>query len=203
VLLQLLDEGRLTDGQGRTVDFRNTVVIMTSNLGSYVFNDPTASAEERTEKVMADVRATFRPEFVNRVDEIIVFSPLGREQIGQILDIQIGLLQQRLASRRLTVELTDGAREYLANKGFDPAYGARPLKRLIQREVQDRLATMLLGGEMRDGDHVVIDAADGGLVFGVASAPRRSRWCRSRRRCRRCARDRRSGRPARPSGVFV
>jgi ATP-dependent Clp protease ATP-binding subunit ClpB len=169
VLLQLLDEGRLTDGQGRTVDFRNTVVIMTSNLGSYVFNDPTASAEERTEKVMADVRATFRPEFVNRVDEIIVFSPLGREQIGQILDIQIGLLQQRLASRRLTVELTDGAREYLANKGFDPAYGARPLKRLIQREVQDRLATMLLGGEMRDGDHVVIDAADGGLVFRVGA----------------------------------
>jgi ATP-dependent Clp protease ATP-binding subunit ClpB len=169
VLLQLLDEGRLTDGQGRTVDFRNTVVIMTSNLGSYVFNDPTASAEERTEKVMADVRATFRPEFVNRVDEIIVFQPLGRDQIGQILDIQIRLLQDRLASRRLSVELTEGAREYLANKGFDPAYGARPLKRLIQREVQDRLATMLLSGEIRDGDHVVIDRDESGLAFRVGA----------------------------------
>jgi ATP-dependent Clp protease ATP-binding subunit ClpB len=142
---------------------------MTSNLGSYVFNDPTASVEERTEKVMADVRATFRPEFVNRVDEIIVFSPLGREQIGQILDIQIELLSERLASRRLTVEITDGAREYLANKGFDPAYGARPLKRLIQREVQDRLATMLLGGELRDGDHVVIDRSQQGLTFEVGA----------------------------------
>jgi ATP-dependent Clp protease ATP-binding subunit ClpB len=167
VLLQLLDEGRLTDGQGRTVDFRNTVVIMTSNLGSYVFNDPTASAEERNEKVMAEVRATFRPEFVNRVDEIIVFAPLGREQIAAILDIQVGLLQQRLASRRLTIELTDAAREHLANAGFDPSYGARPLKRVIQREVQDRLATMLLGGEVRDGDHVVVEAGSSGLEFRV------------------------------------
>jgi ATP-dependent Clp protease ATP-binding subunit ClpB len=170
VLLQLLDEGRLTDGQGRTVDFRNTVVIMTSNLGSYVFNDPTTSAEERTEKVMADVRATFRPEFVNRVDEIIVFSPLGREQITQILDIQIRLLQERLASRRLTVELTDAAREYLANAGFDPAYGARPLKRLIQRDVQDALAMRLLGGDVRDGDHVVVDRGEDGLKFEVGSS---------------------------------
>jgi ATP-dependent Clp protease ATP-binding subunit ClpB len=168
VLLQLLDEGRLTDGQGRTVDFRNTVVIMTSNLGSYVFNDPTTSAEERTEKVMADVRATFRPEFVNRVDEIIVFQPLGREQITQILDIQIRLLSERLATRRLTFELTDAAREYLANAGFDPAYGARPLKRLIQREVQDPLATMLLGGEVHDGDHVVVDRGEDALEFRVA-----------------------------------
>jgi ATP-dependent Clp protease ATP-binding subunit ClpB len=167
VLLQLLDEGRLTDGQGRTVDFRNTVVIMTSNLGSYVFNDPTASAEERTEKVMAEVRATFRPEFVNRVDEIIVFAPLGREQIAAILDIQVRLLQERLAARRLSIELTDAAREYLANAGFDPAYGARPLKRLIQREVQDRLATMLLAGEVRDGDHVVVDRGPDALEFRV------------------------------------
>ena len=169
VLLQLLDEGRLTDGQGRTVDFRNTVVIMTSNLGSYVFNDPTAGVEEREEKVLAEVRATFRPEFVNRVDEIIVFHPLGRQQIAQILDIQVRLLQERLAARRLTIELTDGAREYLANAGFDPAYGARPLKRLIQREVQDRLATMLLGGEIRDGEHVVVDRADDGLVFETSA----------------------------------
>src|SRR4051794_26219004 len=169
VLLQLLDEGRLTDGQGRTVDFRNTVVIMTSNLGSYVFNDPTSGVEEREEKVMAEVRATFRPEFVNRVDEIIVFHPLGREQIAQILDIQVRLLEERLAARRLTIELTDGAREYLANAGFDPAYGARPLKRLIQREVQDRLATMLLGGQVRDGDHVVVDRSDEGLTFQVGA----------------------------------
>jgi ATP-dependent Clp protease ATP-binding subunit ClpB len=167
VLLQLLDEGRLTDGQGRTVDFRNTVVIMTSNLGSYVFNDPTAGDEERTEKVLAEVRGTFRPEFVNRVDEIIVFRPLGRDQIAAILDIQVRLLRERLASRRLTIELTDAAREYLANAGFDPAYGARPLKRLIQREVQDRLATMLLGGEIRDGDHVVVDRGEDGLTFEI------------------------------------
>jgi ATP-dependent Clp protease ATP-binding subunit ClpB len=172
VLLQLLDEGRLTDGQGRTVDFRNTVVIMTSNLGSYVFNDPTTSVDERNEKVMAEVRATFRPEFVNRVDEIIVFAPLGREQIAGILDIQIRLLQERLAGRRLSIELTDAARQYLANAGFDPSYGARPLKRIIQSEVQDRLATMLLGGEIRDGDHVVVDRVDDNLAFRVgAPAP--------------------------------
>jgi ATP-dependent Clp protease ATP-binding subunit ClpB len=165
VLLQLLDEGRLTDGQGRTVDFRNTVVIMTSNLGSYVFADPSSSPEERREKVMADVRATFRPEFVNRVDEIIVFQPLGRDEIAQIVDIQVRLLQDRLASRRLTVTLTAAARDYLADAGFDPAYGARPLKRLIQREIQDRLAMELLSGEVRDGDHVEIDRGADGLEF--------------------------------------
>src|SRR6266511_2770452 len=142
VLLQLLDEGRLTDGQGRTVDFRNTVVIMTSNLGSYVFSDPTASAEERNEKVMAEVRATFRPEFLNRVDEIIVFSPLGRDDIAKIVDIQIRILQERLAARRLTVELTPAARSYLTDKGFDPAYGARPLKRLIQRRSEEHTSEL-------------------------------------------------------------
>jgi ATP-dependent Clp protease ATP-binding subunit ClpB len=165
VLLQLLDDGRLTDGQGRTVDFRNTVVIMTSNLGSYVFSDMTASADERREKVLAEVRATFRPEFLNRVDEIVVFEPLGRDEIAQIVDIQVGLLQERLAARRLGVTLTDGARRYLANKGYDPAYGARPLKRLIQREIQDPLAMKLLAGDVRDGDEVEIDAAPEGLEF--------------------------------------
>jgi ATP-dependent Clp protease ATP-binding subunit ClpB len=165
VLLQLLDEGRLTDGQGRTVDFRNTVVIMTSNLGSYVFADPTSSAEEREEKVMAEVRATFRPEFLNRVDEIVVFQPLSRDDIAKIVDIQVRLLQERLVARRLTVELTPEARDYLADKGFDPAYGARPLKRLIQREIQDQLAMKLLGGELRDGDEVVIDRGPEGLTF--------------------------------------
>jgi ATP-dependent Clp protease ATP-binding subunit ClpB len=168
VLLQLLDDGRLTDGQGRTVDFRNTVVIMTSNLGGYVFADPAASEEERREKVMADVRATFRPEFLNRVDEIIVFSLLGRDDIAAIVDIQVHLLQERLEGRGLNVHLTGSAREYLAEKGFDPMYGARPLKRLIQKEVQDVLAMKLLSGEIRDGDTVEIDRAEDGLQIRVA-----------------------------------
>jgi len=167
VLLQLLDDGRLTDGQGRTVDFRNTVVIMTSNLGGFLFADPGSSAEERTEKVMAEVRATFRPEFVNRVDEIIVFQPLGRDEIAQIVDIQVRVLQHRLEGRKLAISLTDAAREYLANKGFDPSYGARPLKRLLQREVQDMLAVKLLAGEIAEGDEVEVDAEGGGLSFGV------------------------------------
>jgi ATP-dependent Clp protease ATP-binding subunit ClpB len=167
VLLQLLDDGRLTDGQGRTVDFRNAVVIMTSNLGSDVFTDPTLGSGERREKVLAEVRMTFRPEFVNRVDEIVVFDALGREEIAQIVDIQVGLLAKRLEGRKLTVHLTDAARAYLADKGFDPAYGARPLKRLIQREVQDALAMKLLDGEIREGEAVEIDADGSGLVFRV------------------------------------
>ena len=170
LLLQLLDDGRLTDGQGRTVDFRNTVVIMTSNLGGFLFTDPGSSVEERTEKVMAEVRATFRPEFVNRVDEIIVFQPLGRDEIAQIVDIQVGMLQRRLECRKLVISITDPAREYLANKGFDPTYGARPLKRLLQREVQDVLAVKLLSGELVDGDEVEIDAEGAGLTFGVRRA---------------------------------
>jgi ATP-dependent Clp protease ATP-binding subunit ClpB len=165
VLLQLLDDGRLTDGQGRTVDFRNAVVIMTSNLGSYVYADPTSAPEERREKVMAEVRATFRPEFLNRVDEIIVFSSLGRDEIAQIVDIQVRLLQERLEARKLRITLTDAARDYLADKGFDANYGARPLKRLIQREVQDALAMKLLGGEIREGDEVEIDRGPEGLEF--------------------------------------
>jgi ATP-dependent Clp protease ATP-binding subunit ClpB len=170
VLLQLLDDGRLTDGQGRTVDFRNTVVIMTSNLGGFLFADPGSSAEERAEKVMAEVRATFRPEFVNRVDEIIVFQPLGRDEIAQIVDIQVGMLQRRLEGRKLVISITDAAREYLANKGFDPTYGARPLKRLLQREIQDVLAVKLLSGELAEGDEVEVDAEGGGLTFGVRRA---------------------------------
>jgi ATP-dependent Clp protease ATP-binding subunit ClpB len=170
VLLQLLDDGRLTDGQGRTVDFRNTVVIMTSNLGGFLFTDPGSSAEDRTEKVMAEVRATFRPEFVNRVDEIIVFQPLGRDEIAQIVDIQVGMLQRRLEGRKLVISITDAAREYLANKGFDPTYGARPLKRLLQREIQDVLAVKLLSGELAEGDEVEVDVEGGGLTFGVRRA---------------------------------
>jgi ATP-dependent Clp protease ATP-binding subunit ClpB len=152
------------------VDFRNTVVIMTSNLGGFLFTDPGSSVEERTEKVMAEVRATFRPEFVNRVDEIIVFQPLGRDEIAQIVDIQIRMLQRRLEGRKLVISITDAAREYLANKGFDPTFGARPLKRLLQREIQDVLAVKLLSGELLEGDEVEVDAEDGGLTFGVRRA---------------------------------
>jgi ATP-dependent Clp protease ATP-binding subunit ClpB len=165
VLLQLLDDGRLTDGQGRTVDFRNTIVIMTSNLGSAVFGETSIDREKQKSAVLEDVRSAFRPEFVNRIDEIVVFEPLGRDEIRQIVDIQLGGLQRRLAERKLTVTLTDGARDYLANKGYDPAFGARPLKRLIQREIQDPLAMKLLSGDIHDGDTIEIDAGDGGLVF--------------------------------------
>jgi ATP-dependent Clp protease ATP-binding subunit ClpB len=165
VLLQLLDDGRLTDGQGRTVDFRNTIVVMTSNLGSTVFHDSTVPRDKQKEAVLDDVRSTFRPEFVNRIDEIVVFEPLGRDEIRQILDIQLRELQRRLAARKLSVTLTDAAREYVANKGYDPVFGARPLKRLIQREVQDPLAMKLLAGEIHDGDAVEIDVGDGGLTF--------------------------------------
>ena len=168
ILLQLLDDGRLTDGQGRTVDFRNTIVIMTSNLGSAIFADPSIDRDKQKQAVLDDVRGYFRPEFVNRIDEIVVFDPLGRDEIGQIVDIQLRGLQRRLAERGLTIELTDDARSYLANKGYEPAFGARPLKRLIQREIQDPLAMKLLAGEIRDGATVTIDASPDGLVFAGA-----------------------------------
>jgi ATP-dependent Clp protease ATP-binding subunit ClpB len=170
VLLQLLDDGRLTDGQGRTVDFRNTIVIMTSNLGSAVFNDPSIPREKQREAVLEDVRGAFRPEFVNRIDEIVVFEPLDREEIRQIVDIQLRLLRERLAERKLMLELTDEARDYLANTGYDPAFGARPLKRLIQREVQDPLAMKLLSGELHEGDTVEIGSGPHGLTFSATSA---------------------------------
>ena len=169
ILLQLLDDGRLTDGQGRTVDFRNAIVIMTSNLGGALFSNAGLNAEARTEAVLAEVRASFRPEFVNRIDEIVVFEPLGREQIQEIVDIQLRVLEARLAERKLTLRLTDAARAYLAEKGYDPAFGARPLKRLIQREIQDVLAVKLLAGEIGEGDEVTVDRDGDGLVFRVAS----------------------------------
>jgi ATP-dependent Clp protease ATP-binding subunit ClpB len=169
ILLQLLDDGRLTDGQGRTVDFRNAIVIMTSNLGSPLFANPGLTEEARTEAVLAEVRAAFRPEFVNRIDEIVVFDPLGREQTREIVDIQLRGLEARLAERKLTLRLTDGARDYLADKGYDPAFGARPLKRLIQREIQDVLALKLLAGEVGEGDEVVVDREGDGLAFTVSS----------------------------------
>jgi ATP-dependent Clp protease ATP-binding subunit ClpB len=165
VLLQLLDDGRLTDGQGRTVDFKNTVVVMTSNIGSAVFFQPGRSPEEQREEVLAEVRATFRPEFLNRIDETIVFHPLGKDEIAGIVDIQLHNLQARLGERHLTLSVTPAAREYLAMKGYDPTFGARPLKRLIQREVQDPLAMQLLAGEIREGDAVEVDVSGEGLAF--------------------------------------
>jgi ATP-dependent Clp protease ATP-binding subunit ClpB len=170
VLLQVLDDGRLTDGQGRTVDFRNTLIIMTSNLGAEYL---VAQADgEETEKVrdhvMAEVRAHFRPEFLNRVDEIILFHRLKREHMGRIVDIQIERLQKLLEDRKIAITLDGKAREWLAEKGYDPAYGARPLKRVIQKSVQDPLAEFILSGRIKDGEKVAISAGRNGLVFNGA-----------------------------------
>jgi ATP-dependent Clp protease ATP-binding subunit ClpB len=165
VLLQLLDDGRLTDGQGRTVDFRNTIIIMTSNLGSALFSDPTLSSQEREAAVLAEVAGHFRPEFINRIDEIVVFDPLSREDIRSIVDIQLHGLRARLSERNIALVLSDGAVDLLADRGYDPAFGARPLKRLIQRELQDPLALRLLEGTIRDGDEVTVTATEDGLDF--------------------------------------
>ena len=151
VLLQVIDDGRLTDGHGRTVDFRNTVLIMTSNIRSE-----------------AEMRDRFRPEFLNRIDEIVVFKELTRDQIGEIVELQLARLRERLAERRIDLELTDAAKEALAEAGWDPAYGARPLKRAIQRLVENPLALRLLEGDFADGDRVVVDASDGELTFAKA-----------------------------------
>jgi ATP-dependent Clp protease ATP-binding subunit ClpB len=172
VLLQVLDDGRLTDGQGRTVDFRNTLIIMTSNLGSeYLVNQPEGEDSDAVrEQVMAVVRAHFRPEFLNRVDEIILFHRLKREQMGKIVDIQMGRLSKLLADRKIKLELDEKARGWLADKGYDPAYGARPLKRVIQKYVQDPLAEMVLAGKIHDGETVRIGAGKDGLMFNGAAA---------------------------------
>jgi ATP-dependent Clp protease ATP-binding subunit ClpB len=171
VLLQVLDDGRLTDGQGRTVDFRNTLIIMTSNLGSeYLVNQPEGEDTEAVQdQVMAVVRAHFRPEFLNRVDEIILFHRLKREHMGRIVDIQMQRLAKLLADRKITVQLDDAAKEWLGKKGYDPAYGARPLKRAIQKFVQDPLAGMLLEGKIHDGEKVEITAGKDGLMFNGAA----------------------------------
>ena len=170
VLLQVLDDGRLTDGQGRTVDFRNTLIVMTSNLGSeyLVAQGEGEDIEAVRGQVMAEVRAHFRPEFLNRVDEIILFHRLKREHMGRIVDIQIERLQKLLEDRKITVALDDKAREWLAEKGYDPAYGARPLKRTIQKSVQDPLAELILSGRIKDGEKVKISAGRDGLVFNGA-----------------------------------
>ena len=162
ILLQVLDDGRLTDGQGRTVDFKNTILILTSNLGSQALMDPVVGDAEKRETVMQAVRGAFKPEFLNRLDDIIVFDPLSLDEIGKIVDLQVAQVAARLASRRIALDVTPGARDILAVEGYDPAYGARPLRRLIQREIGDQLARMLLSGEVHDGDAVVADAAPDG-----------------------------------------
>ncbi|NLE76880.1 MAG: AAA domain-containing protein, partial [Chloroflexi bacterium] len=166
VLLQMLDDGRLTDGHGRTVDFKNAVVIMTSNMGSHLIQELVHDEEAMRRRVTEELRRHFRPEFLNRVDEVVIFHPLTQEHLRQIVEIQMGRLRGLLAERQVTIEVTQRAIDLLIAEGFDPAFGARPLKRVLQRRIQDPLATRLLTGEVRDGSHVVVDAQGGDLVFG-------------------------------------
>jgi len=170
VLLQVLDDGRLTDGQGRTVDFRNAILVLTSNLGSAYLVDPTIEPEQQRELVLGAVRAAFKPEFLNRLDEIVVFDALSTEDLTRIVDLQVDALRRRLAGRRLSLEVTAAAREWLARTGFDPLYGARPLRRLVQSAVGDPLARSLLAGEIRDGDTLLVDVAEDGSSLTVAPA---------------------------------
>jgi ATP-dependent Clp protease ATP-binding subunit ClpB len=158
ILLQVLDDGRLTDGQGRTVDFRNTILILTSNLGSQFIADPAMTDETaKRAAVMNVVRSTFKPEFLNRLDDVIVFDALGTAELGRIVDLQVARLARRLGDRRLTLTVSPAAREWLALTGFDPVYGARPLRRLVQSAIGDQLARALLSGEIADGDQIVVD----------------------------------------------
>ncbi|MGY3337213.1 ATP-dependent Clp protease ATP-binding subunit ClpB [Streptomyces filamentosus] len=168
ILLQVLDDGRLTDGQGRTVDFRNTILILTSNLGSQYLVEPLTGDEEKKQQVLEVVRASFKPEFLNRLDDLVVFSALDRAELGRIARLQIDRLARRLADRRLTLDVTPEALEWLAEEGNDPAYGARPLRRLIQTAIGDRLAREILAGEVRDGDTVRVDRVGDGLIVGAA-----------------------------------
>ena len=171
ILLQVLDDGRLTDGQGRTVDFRNTLLILTSNLGSTYLVDPTLEVEAKRDAVMSVVRQAFKPEFLNRLDEVVMFDALTREELAKIVDLQLALLDKRLATRRITIEVTPPARVWLADQGFDPAYGARPLRRLIQTAIGDPLAKLLIGGEVADGGRVTVDVGGEGLTLSPSSTP--------------------------------
>jgi ATP-dependent Clp protease ATP-binding subunit ClpB len=162
VLLQVFDDGRLTDGQGRTVDFRSTILVMTSNLGSTYLADPALSDEAKNEAVMNVVRASFKPEFLNRLDDVVMFEPLTTEDLEQIVDLQVALLAQRLTDRRLSLVVTDAAKEWLSLTGFDPVYGARPLRRLVQTAIGDQLARSILAGEILDGETVLVDRSTGG-----------------------------------------
>jgi ATP-dependent Clp protease ATP-binding subunit ClpB len=161
ILLQVLDDGRLTDGQGRTVDFRNTLLILTSNLGSTYLVDPTLDEEKRRDSVMAVVRQAFKPEFLNRLDEVVVFDALGKDELAHIVDLQLAAFDTRLAPRRITVTVTEAARRWLTDHGYDPAYGARPLRRLVQTAIGDPLARLLIAGEITDGQRVTVDHVEG------------------------------------------
>ncbi|GGF42489.1 chaperone protein ClpB [Microbacterium sorbitolivorans] len=167
VLLQVMDDGRLTDGQGRTVDFKNVILILTSNIGSPILIDPTISMDIKRTQVLELVQRSFKPEFVNRLDDIVVFTALGEGELAQIVELQIDLLQRRLADRRLTLAVTPDARTWLAERGYDPAFGARPLRRLIQKQVQDQLAKGILAGRIHDGDTVRVDVAAAGDSLAV------------------------------------
>ncbi|WP_042423578.1 ATP-dependent chaperone ClpB [Streptacidiphilus anmyonensis] len=168
ILLQVLDDGRLTDGQGRTVDFRNTILILTSNLGSQFLVDPTVEDSAKKDRVLEVVRASFKPEFLNRLDDIVVFEPLSTAELGRIVDLQVAALDRRLADRRIILDVTEAARDWLAITGYDPAYGARPLRRLVQSAIGDKLARAILAGEVRDGDTVLVDADEGADQLTVA-----------------------------------
>lgn len=170
VLLQVLDDGRLTDGQGRTVDFTNTIIVLTSNLGSQFLSNMAdgQKVEEVEPQVMEIVRGHFRPEFLNRLDEIILFHRLAAEHMGPIVDIQVARVQKLLKDRKVTLALTDGARAWLGRVGYDPVYGARPLKRAVQRYLQDPLADLILRGEVPDGSTVDVEEGDGALALNVA-----------------------------------
>jgi ATP-dependent Clp protease ATP-binding subunit ClpB len=169
ILLQVLDDGRLTDGQGRTVDFRNVVLILTSNLGSTFLVDPTLDEEKKRDSVMSIVRQAFKPEFLNRLDEIVMFDALSRDELSHIVDLQVAELARRLEVRRIGLDVSEAAHEWLSRTGYDPAYGARPLRRLVQSSIGDPLARMLLAGEVLDGStvHVDVDAGGDGLVLTV------------------------------------
>jgi len=177
VLLQVLDDGRLTDGQGRTVDFRNVLIIMTSNLGSeYLVNQPEGQDSDAVrDEVMGVVRHAFRPEFLNRIDDIILFHRLRRADMGAIVDIQMARLGKLLVDRKIALDLSEEGRDWLAEKGYDPAYGARPLKRVIQKSVQDPLAELLLSGAIRDGETVPVTVSPTGLMLGEFNAASESR----------------------------
>jgi ATP-dependent Clp protease ATP-binding subunit ClpB len=169
VLLQLLDDGRLTDGQGRTVDFKNTVVIMTSNLGSQAITAAHGSYDTIREEVLQALRGHFRPEFLNRVDDIVVFHALDREHVRAIVDIQVRRLAKRLADRNLVLDVSMAAKDWLGQRGYDPVFGARPLKRVLQNEIETPLAQKIIGGEVHDGMHVAVDLAAGG--GGITMTP--------------------------------
>jgi ATP-dependent Clp protease ATP-binding subunit ClpC len=175
LLLQILDDGRLTDGQGRTVSFKNTVIIMTSNIGAEILQKQGSIGfkkqkeellyREIKDKLLEEVRRTFKPEFLNRIDEIVIFNPLTKEDINKIVDIELDELQNRLTKHNIVIQVTQKAKEYLAEKGFDVSFGARPLKRLIQKKVVDALSVKILEGKIKSGDKVVVDFKDNAIVF--------------------------------------